>query len=83
MSLGELAANGFDQSAHRPVVLATGEAGTVYLCHPFLVHAAQPHRGQQPRFMAQPPLLPRNRAESDGDLAPVDVATNRPLGLNL
>ena len=25
--------------------LATGDAGTVYLCHPFLVHAAQPHRG--------------------------------------
>ena len=27
------------------VALATGEAGTVYLCHPFLVHAAQTHRG--------------------------------------
>ena len=38
--------------------LATGEAGTVYLCHPFLVHAAQPHRGILPRFIAQPPLLP-------------------------
>jgi hypothetical protein len=59
MSLRELAVNGFDESAHRPEVLAVGEAGTVYLCHPFLVHAAQPHRGTRPRFMAQPPLYPR------------------------
>jgi hypothetical protein len=41
-----------------PEVLATGDAGTVYLCHPFLVHSAQMHRGSTPRFMAQPPLLP-------------------------
>ena len=39
-------------------VLATGKPGTVYLCHPFLVHAAQAHHGKNPRFMAQPPLLP-------------------------
>ena len=58
MSLRELAADGFAGSAHRPEALATGEAGTVYLCHPFLVHAAQPHRGTRPRFMAQPPLHP-------------------------
>ena len=37
--------------------LATGSAGTIYLCHPFLVHSAQAHRGKNPRFMAQPPLL--------------------------
>lgn len=43
-------------SEHRPVTLATGTIGDVYLCHPFLVHAAQPHRGSTPRFMAQPPL---------------------------
>ncbi|SMC66145.1 phytanoyl-CoA dioxygenase family protein [Pedobacter africanus] len=41
-------------------VLATGKAGTVYLCHPFLVHAAQRHRGLLPKFMAQPPLLMRS-----------------------
>ncbi|QGW83865.1 phytanoyl-CoA dioxygenase family protein [Variovorax paradoxus] len=58
LSLGELVRNGFAESASRPEVLATGAAGTVYLCHPFLVHSAQPHRGTQPRFMAQPPLLP-------------------------
>jgi len=60
LSLGALAANGFVESAGRPEVRAIGEAGTVYLCHPFLVHAAQPHRGRTPRFLAQPPLLPRD-----------------------
>ena len=59
LTLRELAADGFAGSSHRPETLATGEAGTVYLCHPFLVHAAQPHRGSRPRFMAQPPLLPK------------------------
>jgi hypothetical protein len=42
-------------SADRPVTTATGNAGDVYLCHPFLVHAASwPHRGTTPRMMAQP-----------------------------
>ena len=42
-------------SAHRPTVLATGHAGDVFLCHPFLVHAASwPHRGRIPRMIAQP-----------------------------
>ena len=42
-------------SAHRPTVLATGRAGDVFLCHPFLVHAASwPHRGRFPRMIAQP-----------------------------
>lgn len=59
LTLRELAADGFAGSAHRPEVAATGDAGTVYLCHPFLVHAAQGYRGTEPRFMAQPPLLPR------------------------
>ena len=42
-------------SAHRPIALATGQAGDVFLCHPFLVHAASwPHQGRLPRIMAQP-----------------------------
>jgi hypothetical protein len=61
LTLRELAAQAFDESAGLPEALATGEAGTVYLCHPFLVHAAQRHRGRAPRFLAQPPLLPRDR----------------------
>lgn len=36
----------------REEVLATGQARTVYLCHPFLVHAVQPHQGLKPKFMA-------------------------------
>lgn len=44
----------------REEVLATGKAGTVYLCHPFIAHAAQAHHGTEPRFLAQPPLLLRN-----------------------
>jgi len=83
LSLRELASNGFVESAERPVALATGEAGTVYLCHPFLVHAAQPHRGTRPRFMAQPPLA--STAElvldrPDGRYSPVELAVRRALG---
>lgn len=54
-----------------------GAAGTVYLCHPFLVHAAQAHRGTAPRFMAQPPLMPREPISldrADGDYSPVEQA---------
>jgi hypothetical protein len=82
LSLRELAADGFAGSAGRDEVLATGEAGTVYLCHPFLVHSAQPHRGTKPRFMAQPPLLPREPLRldrEDGDYSPVEAAILRAL----
>jgi hypothetical protein len=70
-----VAAQGFAETAARPEVLATGDAGTVYLCHPFLVHAAQQHRGSLPRFLAQPPLMPAgpfllNR--TDGAYSPVE-----------
>ena len=41
----------------RPEVVATGQAGDAYLCHPFLVHAASwPHAGDSPRFIGQPPM---------------------------
>jgi hypothetical protein len=82
-SLAELAVNGFAETAHCAEVLATGGAGTVYLCHPFLVHAAQPHRGTRPRFMAQPPLVPASGrlelARPHGDYAPVEVAIRAAL----
>jgi hypothetical protein len=63
--------------ADRREALATGEAGTVYLCHPFLVHAAQMHRGSQPRFIAQPPLglaEPYQLDRKDGAYSPVEMA---------
>jgi hypothetical protein len=68
--------------AGRPQALATGEAGTVYLCHPFLVHAAQMHRGSVPRFMAQPPLDPAEPFRldrEDGDYSPVEIAIRQAL----
>jgi hypothetical protein len=66
----------------RPRALATGAAGTVYLCHPFLVHAAQMHRGTAPRFMAQPPLDPAEPFRLDrvdGDYSPVEIAIRQAL----
>lgn len=40
---------------HLPIEHAVGDAGTVYLCHPFLIHAATwPHRGSGPRVLSQP-----------------------------
>ncbi|QKZ15588.1 phytanoyl-CoA dioxygenase family protein [Spirosoma sp. KUDC1026] len=77
LSLRELAANNFDETAHCPEVTAVGDAGTVYLCHPFLVHGAQAHRGTRPRFMAQPPLLPSQPFQldrPDGSYSPVEQA---------
>jgi hypothetical protein len=50
-------------------VFATGSEGDVFVCHPFLVHAASwPHRGQQPRFLAQPPIAVLNGLHLDGPL---------------
>src|SRR5262249_38916976 len=41
----------------RPKVRATGRAGDVYLCHPFIVHRATwPHCGTRPRMVAQPEI---------------------------
>jgi hypothetical protein len=75
----EAATAAAEASAGRHTVLATGAAGDVFICHPFLVHAASwPHRGRIPRMMAQPgvalhaqfpltePLSPVERAILDG-----------------
>ncbi|MGW0731813.1 phytanoyl-CoA dioxygenase family protein [Streptomyces sp. NPDC002851] len=84
MSTGDLAAAGlFEATADLPQVLATGEAGDVYLCHPFLVHAAQPHHGASPRFLGQPPLYlaePYRIERSNEDFSPVEIAIRRGLG---
>ena len=82
LTLRQLSADGYASTAHLPEVYATGSPGTVYLCHPFLVHAAQPHRGTRVKFMAQPPLLPAaplalERAE--GDYSPVEIAIRNAL----
>ena len=67
----------------RKEVYATGKAGTVYLCHPFLVHSAQPNRGSTPKFMAQPPLLLKGELsilDSDIGYSPVERAIH--LGID-
>jgi hypothetical protein len=66
-----------DLSKNRKEIIATGRAGTVFLCHPFIVHAAQSHHGESPKFMAQPPLLPEkefNLHRMDNDYCPVEKA---------
>jgi hypothetical protein len=80
-TLRQLSADGYASSAHCDVTLAMGAAGTVFLCHPFLVHAAQPHRGTRPRFMAQPPLLPKADFEPALPPSPVQIAIRRACGL--
>ena len=80
MSQSEL--DKFADELQRPEALATGEAGDVYLCHPFLVHAAQMHRGSVPRFLAQPPLHPAEPFRldrADGDYSPVEIAIRHAL----
>ncbi|GGU24906.1 phytanoyl-CoA dioxygenase [Actinomadura livida] len=58
LDAGELAQRADTATKHRPTAHATGSAGDVYLCHPFLVHAGQPHAGKHPRFLGQPKLSP-------------------------
>jgi hypothetical protein len=57
----------------RPVVHATGTAGDVFLCHPFIVHTATwPHRGTGPRMIAQPAVHCADGFTLDGtDSSPV------------
>jgi len=78
--LGQVAARVTDGM---PETTATGTAGTVFLCHPFLVHAAQPHHGLTPRFLAQPPLysrVPFELTRRDGNHSPVEQAIRLGLG---
>ncbi|RJG42878.1 phytanoyl-CoA dioxygenase family protein [Mesorhizobium sp. DCY119] len=81
MTLQELAQDGFGGAETCDEVLATGRAGTVFLCHPFIVHTAQPHRGTQPRFMAQPPLLPKGEFDPSLPPSPVQIAIRKACGL--
>lgn len=58
-----------------PTVLATGRAGDVLLCHPFLVHAATwPHRGPRPKMMAQPAVALHDQFPLTAPLSPVEQA---------
>ena len=82
ISLRDLLDEGYDWDDGAPETLATGHPGTVYLCHPFLIHAAQPHRGTRPRIMAQPPLFPATPPSldrTDGAASPVEAAIRQAL----
>lgn len=81
LTLRQLSADGYASTAECDEVSATGPAGTVYLCHPFMVHAAQPHRGTQPRFMAQPPLMPRGEFDPALPPSPVQIAIRNACNL--
>lgn len=82
-TLRQLAAGDWATTKDCEIELATGAAGSVYLCHPFLVHAAQPHRGKRPRFMAQPPLLPKGEFDPALPPSPVQIAIRRACGLTV
>jgi len=41
----------------------------MYLVHPLTVHAADEHRGSEPRFMAQTPVFLTEPVSPDGDNA--------------
>lgn len=81
MTLRQMADGDFGGSGTCAEVAATGPAGTVYLCHPFLVHAAQAHRGTGARFIAQPPLLPLGDFDPALPPSPVQIAIRRACGL--
>jgi hypothetical protein len=85
LSLIEVSSQAAAATEGRPEVLATGRAGDVYRCHPFMVHAARQHHGTHPRFVAQPPLHPRGWINSSFDVAvgtsPVEVAIREALQL--
>ena len=82
-TLRQLSAEGYASTQECEIALATGLAGTVYLCHPFVVHAAQPHHGTEPRFLAQPPLVPSMEFDPKLAPSPVQVAIRRACGLTL
>jgi hypothetical protein len=66
-----------------PVAHATGKAGDVFLCHPFMVHTATwPHRGTGPRMIAQPAVNAPDGFTVDGsDPSPVAQAIVRGLAM--
>lgn len=82
-TLRQLSAEGYASTEGCEIALATGAAGTVYLCHPFVVHAAQAHHGSEPRFMAQPPLVPAMDFDPKLAPSPVQVAIRTACGLTI
>jgi len=70
------------ETLDRPSAFATGAAGDVFVCHPFLVHRATwPHRGDRPRAIAQPGIATHEPFALDGVApGPVERAVLAGLG---
>ncbi len=83
LTMMEISQRAAEAAATHPVEVAAGVAGDVFLCHPFLVHAAQEHHGTRPRFLAQPPLHLPGWTDASLDIeageAPVEVAIREAL----
>jgi hypothetical protein len=79
---GEVAGRLPRSTFERPRAWATGRAGDVYICHPFIVHRATwPHRGAAPRVIAQPAIPQRQpfALRDDGDVCAVERSILRAL----
>ncbi len=61
-------------SPDRTETLATGAAGDVFLCHPFLIHAAQVNHTGRPRLMSQPGIMLREQFDLGHPTSPVELA---------
>jgi hypothetical protein len=73
-SFGRVAPRLPPSTFERQQVLAEGKAGDVFVCHPFLVHAASwPHRGTEARMIAQPGVAIHEPFALDDDASEVDV----------
>lgn len=75
LPFGEAAALAARATSHLSTSLVTGLAGDVFLCHPFLVHAASwPHTGHTARIMAQPGVALHDSFRLEPPLSPVELA---------
>jgi hypothetical protein len=82
VSIFECAADIAAASAHRTVVHATGRAGDVFVCHPFVVHAAQANHGTRPRFLGQPAIpagQPYDWDRPETECSPVELTIRQGL----
>lgn len=80
-TMRQMIAGNFADTERCEEALATGAAGTVYLCHPFLVHAAQSNRSDRVKFMAQPPLMPAHPFDPALPPSPMQIAIRKACGL--
>jgi hypothetical protein len=79
---GDVAGDMPQSTFQRPRARATGQAGDVYVCHPFIVHRATwPHLGSRPRMIAQPEIAHYEpfALRDDSDVCVVERAILRGL----